>query len=174
MRRRVGSIVHKNLISQVREAPAQRPLSDEEFKKVIDGLRKSVDTSARATESFRDFLERVVSTVVRGNKEVTDELRALQVLKKSHRLISISSLGSEEYRLRCPIPVELYQEEGEVVAHAPDLEEFATGATEYEALDALREAISETYAFLLSNRRDLGPALVAQLRRFEELVEEVK
>src|SRR5947207_1000572 len=60
----VGPIVH---LTQTLRPPAQRPLSDEDFKTLLVSLRTSVDTSARATETIGDLL-----------KTITGELRSLR------------------------------------------------------------------------------------------------
>ncbi len=158
--------------SQNPRAPAQRPLSDEDFKALLVGLRTSVDSSARATESFKDQFQRVVATMVASNAVVATELKSLRELKQSHRVIFVSSLGSDAFHLRSAIPVELYFEEGSVIAHAPDLEEFGEGDSEYEALEDLRHSIVEEYQFLKANEQSLGAAPAGQLRRFRELIEE--
>ena len=85
-------------------------------------------------------------------------------------------MGSAPTRIACVVrfPVELYFEEGSVVAHAPDFEEFGEGGSEYEASEDLRHALVEEYEFLKANERSLGAAPAGQLRRFRELIEEAR
>jgi hypothetical protein len=101
--------------------------------------------------------------------ELQQELRS----QRQARAVALSSLGSSEYRLRQPLWAEL-DASGEVVtAHAPELEEYGTGATEYEALDDLRSVLLDTYTFLIENETKLGPAPTSQLQRFRDLLEKV-
>lgn len=109
--------------------------------------------------------------VTRLEKQVA-ELQAELKQQNKRKHVALSSLASDRYRLRQPLWVEVDTSgESTVSAHVSDLEEYGTGATEYEALEDLRVSLSETYSFLLENASVLGPGPASQLRRFRELVE---
>jgi hypothetical protein len=111
--------------------------------------------------------------VTRLEKEVA-ELRTQLERQTKAKQVSLASLGSEKYRLRKALWVELDSSgEETVTAHISELEEYGTGATEYEALEDLRLVLIEAYDFLLENAVSLGPSLASQLRRFRDLVEVV-
>jgi hypothetical protein len=105
-------------------------------------------------------------------KQIAQLQQELQSQRQA-RAVALSSLGSSEYRLRQPLWAELDASGEFVTAHAPELEEYGTGATEYEALDDLRSVLLDTYTFLLENEAKLGPAPANQLRRFRDLLEKV-
>lgn len=115
-------------------------------------------------QNFRMQLEAVHAT----NRDLVQRLEALE----KHRLAAVATLDSLVYRLRMPIWVEVdYGEESGISAYSPDFEEFATGATESEALANFREVVIEVYERLSNNEHRLGPLLVSKLRRLREVIE---
>jgi hypothetical protein len=107
--------------------------------------------------------------ISRLQSSISDMAKQLQ---SQPRTISLSSLGSDKYRLRLPIGVELSSDEGTVVAHAADFEVWADAEDEYGALDELRRLIVESYEFLVEHEEELGPGLKSQLRRLRDIIEE--
>ncbi|MDQ6769840.1 MAG: hypothetical protein M3Z54_07630 [Gemmatimonadota bacterium] len=101
------------------------------------------------------------------------ELQRQLASQRSAKTVALSSLGSSHYRLRQTLWAALDASGDAVTAHVPELEEYGTGVTEYEALDDLRSALLDTYTFLLENETKLGPAPTAQLRRFRDLLEKI-
>jgi len=77
------------------------------------------------------------------------------------------------HRLVRPIAVELFQEQGEFVADAPELSVYAFGRTQLEALSALRERIRSEYQFYLDPRMELAPDAQALADRYQQLVQPV-
>jgi len=83
----------------------------------------------------------------------------------------MATLGSEQFRLRNPLPVEVSADDETVVAHSVDFEQYGAGDTDYEALDDLRQALTTSYSFLRDREAELGPHPRELLRRYRELVE---
>jgi hypothetical protein len=62
----------------------------------------------------------------------------------------LCDLGHEGYSLRCPITVIIEEYDEETVARLPEVEAFASAATEPEALALLKEDIIRLYEDLIS------------------------
>jgi hypothetical protein len=73
----------------------------------------------------------------------------------------LQDLREARLRLIAPIYVTLEEQDGVVVASNADLDLFGYGDTEAEALQDLREVISETYFDLKREQGNLSPHLQA-------------
>lgn len=116
-------------------------------------------------------LEQLLAEKVRALESQIAQLRNDVEPTQSSKTVALSSLGSPQYRLRQSLWVELDASGDGVTAHVPELEEYGTGATEYEAVSDFRSVLLDTYVFLLENEPSLGPAPANQLLRFRDLVE---
>lgn len=98
----------------------------------------------------------------------------LESAARSHARSSLmlGSLRSERYKLRKPLPVQIESDADGAVAHAWDVEVFASAGDEYQALNELRRTIQEEFAFLVENAHRLGPGPAAQLDAMREFIED--
>lgn len=149
----------------------QRPLSDQDFVTLLSEFRASLATSARATETVGDRVGQAFQSILSSLSAVLDEVHALRAASSSQRLIALSSLGVDQFRLRRPVMVEILKEDGLVLAHSADFEQYGSGETEYDALDDLRFAIADSLRFLIAAREELATGLKRQLERFTDLIE---
>jgi hypothetical protein len=86
--------------------------------------------------------------------------------RQQSTIVPIMNLGTAELRLKTPLYVNIEQSDGHVVSLSYDLELAEQGETEFEALDALREAIVEFFIAV----REMGDDAPLDLkRRFEFL-----
>jgi BMFP domain-containing protein YqiC len=104
----------------------------------------------------------------------TDQMKALgkRVAALEERLAEqgvvrnamLCDLGHEGYSLRCPIIVIIEEYEEETVARLPEVEAFASAATEPEALALLKEDIIRLYEDLASTPEEQLGTLPRQWR----------
>jgi len=85
------------------------------------------------------------------------------VFSQPSRIIPLMNLDSADLELRRPLYVVLEESDGFVVAMSYDLEIAEQGATEFEALSALREAIVEFYQELTELSWDAPPLVRRRL-----------
>jgi len=82
----------------------------------------------------------------------------------------ISALGIPGYRLRAPLPVEVHAGPDGAAAASPDLDVYAEGEDATAAVEHLRAALAEEFAFLVEHEGELGPGLIRQLASFREVL----
>jgi hypothetical protein len=159
----VSGVNYIELSTGVAFAPRRTALSDEDFSSLFESIH----------ETARD-VEQLAAGVTGTVQELSAVARALRErlseVQSSQRTSFMITLGSAELRLAQPLPIELSPAADGVVAHAPDLEVFGSGPTDYEALDDLRRVIAEEYAYLKEHESELGPLPKRQLARFREII----
>lgn len=86
--------------------------------------------------------------------------------------IFISSLADERLLLKQPIPVHVMEDNGGYIAHYYDVEAVGFGDTVSEALNNLKENITELYFDLISDVDSLGPLPRKWFIILKELIQE--
>lgn len=144
--------------------PVYRPLSDDDFTQLMQGLQEQSAVVLQTVGGLADSTAAMAAIVER----LESLIAAVEV---QSRQLTLSSLGSEKYRLRSPLPVELSRQDETIVAHSPDLEVYGSAESEYDALDDLRLTIVEEFEFLEENESHLDKIPTQQILRFRDLIE---
>lgn len=87
------------------------------------------------------------------------------------RRILFGAMPDPRLRFRCPVPLQVYMEDGSIIARSPELDEFGCGVSMGDALQDLGKTLAEEYVFLHEQADQLGEALRDQYRRLSEFVE---
>lgn len=99
--------------------------------------------------------------------ELNEKLEARPIVKQTN----ITEIGNG-FKVKIPIPVTIEEYDGEVTASVPEIELFASGTTEAEALLRLKREIVSLYSALSeTSKEQLGNLLIRYLRILENLVE---
>jgi predicted RNase H-like HicB family nuclease len=85
-------------------------------------------------------------------------------------MLSIEGGLSDDFVLRSPVQIEVWQEGGEYVADVPDLELHAFGATREEALSNVRAAIIEQHQRFQQLQGRLSPLMQQDAARLAAIV----
>ncbi|MDZ7696681.1 MAG: hypothetical protein U5R49_07085 [Deltaproteobacteria bacterium] len=91
------------------------------------------------------------------NEQYRDFSRKLiKALEGRCRIVPINSLKRSGYKLNQPIYITIEMDEDAVIASLDDIEAFAYGDTEFEAINALCDEIITLYEDLRGQRNKLG------------------
>jgi hypothetical protein len=115
-----------------------------------------------------ESLERTIASAIGQVVALSARLQALEERLASQgvtRQAMVCDLGHEDYALKCPISVVVEEYDEETVARFPEVEAFASAATEGEALSLLKQEIVELYEDLLATDEDELGKLPRQWRR---------
>jgi len=154
-----GSITPWKTIAPTEE---MRELSSETLDAIV--LQRGLAAMHRRMES----LERTIATAVEQVVTLSARLQALEERLASQgvtRQAMLCDLGEDGYNLRCPISVVVEEYDEETVARFPEVEAFASAATEGEAIALLKKDIVELYEELLASDEDELGKLPRQWRR---------
>jgi len=113
-------------------------------------------------------LERTIASAIEQVVALSARLQTLEERLASQgvtRQAMVCDLGHEDYALKCPISVVVEEYDEETVARFPEVEAFASAATEGEALSLLKQEIVELYEELLATDEDELGKLPRQWRR---------
>ena len=91
------------------------------------------------SEQYRDFSKNLIKAV-----------------ENRCRIVPINSLKRPGYRLTQPIYITIETDEDTVIASLDDIEAFAYGDTEFEAINGLCDEIITLYEDLNEHRNNLG------------------
>jgi hypothetical protein len=119
------------------------------------------------TRMSADLIAKV--RAVRG-RDRASEAPANDELEPLAEVVQLAGSLPGGFVLQHPLRAEVWIEQGEYVADAPELNVHAFGATRAEALDNLRAAIVEQRSRLLSNRPHLSQFMEGEAVRLEALV----
>lgn len=115
-----------------------------------------------------ESLERAIDSALEQVVGLSARLQALEERLASQgvtRQAMLCDLGHESYSLKCPISVVVEEYDEETVARFPEVEAFASAATEGEAIALLKQDIIELYDELLASDEDELGKLPRQWRR---------
>lgn len=115
-----------------------------------------------------ESLERTIAAAIEQVVALSARLQALEDRLASQgvtRQAMLYDLTHEGYTLKCPISVVLEEYDDETVARFPEVEAFASAATEGEAIALLKQDIVELYEELLASDEDELGKLPRQWRR---------
>ena len=115
-----------------------------------------------------ESLERAIDSALEQVVGLSARLQALEERLAGQgvtRQAMLCDLGHEGYSLKCPISVVVEEYDEETVARFPEVEAFASAATEGEALTLLKQDIIELYDELLASDEDELGKLPRQWRR---------
>ena len=88
------------------------------------------------------------------------------------RQARIDTLNTPEYRLACPIPVDLYDsEDGEVTAEFRDANVGMTGLDTQDALEILADVIISVFELYEEKTDSLGPEPQIELMILRQYIE---
>ena len=115
-----------------------------------------------------ESLERTIASAIDQVVALSARLQALEERLASQgvtRQAMLCDLGEDGYNLKCPISVVVEEYDEETVARFPEVEAFASAATEGEAIALLKKDIVELYEELLASDEDELGKLPRQWRR---------
>ncbi len=93
-------------------------------------------------------------------------------IEKNHKIVPLNSLKHHKYTLKRPVYITIEYDRNTVIASLPDIESFATGDTEYEAINGLCIDIVNLYEDLKLDRENLGKLPGQWLQYLEEIIED--
>lgn len=126
-------------------------------------------TSINVELNVEDYMEAMTKAEELENK-FNPGLEEIQ----QGRIVPLNSLKSERYVLKKPIYITIDSDKDGSIANFEDVEIYATGDTDGEAIDALCENIIELYKHMVSSKRNLGPLPKKHLICLEEFIEDRK
>jgi hypothetical protein len=85
--------------------------------------------------------------------------------------VLFGAMPDRRLRFRRPVPLQVYEEDGSIIARSPELDEFGCGTSVADALQDIGKTLAEEYVFLHEQADQLGEALRDQYRRLSEFVE---
>jgi hypothetical protein len=126
---------------------------------------------------FADLVERIeaLSGAMRRLEQRLIEVEQALACEARCRQGTLYDLGTEKYRLRQPLAVQLEEYDEEAVARIPELDVFASGTTDSEALQLLKCEVVTLYEELVATpAARLGQRPLAWLRLLNGLIEVAK
>lgn len=143
------------------KASAPIDVSEEAFS----GIRKAIDDLAASVESVSHELASCRETIDRLSERLDE-----RPLPKETSLFDID----ETLNVIQPVPIVIEESTYEVIASFPELQVFAVGDNEPEAISNLKAAIRDLYYDLVETPKDeLGRLPLSWLRILERLVKRV-
>jgi len=95
----------------------------------------------------------------------------VKAMESRYRVIPLNSLGHSKYSLKAPIYISIEYEKDSVIASFDDIEAFGYADTEPEAIDQLREEITQIYEELKEDSINLGKLPQQWLLTLEDLIQ---
>jgi hypothetical protein len=126
-------------------------------------ISNQLDILSTGLSSIREELDDCKKSVT----ELHEKLEARPIVKQTN----ITEIG-DNFKVKIPIPVTIEEYDDEVMASVSEIELFASGTTEAEALLRLKREIVSLYGELSETPKEqLGNLLIRYLRILENLVE---
>ncbi len=128
---------------------------DESHIRIID-IQRSIGRGTyweRITANILTELNKKLSSL---EKQMTELATAVQNTSKICNA-TIYELNSSKYNLSMPVQIVLEEDQQETVARIPELNLYASGDTDSEAINELKEEVVNLYEELLSSDKTLGP-----------------
>jgi len=121
-----------------------------------------------ALPTFTDTSTFVLRELTELRQQIADLLSRISTVRRWSG--AIATLDDSRFELRMPLPIGFEEAEGTVVAYSHDFENYASGETEYEALDELRKVIVDDYESLEREADRLGPVPSRVFARMTSLI----
>lgn len=151
-----GSVDWSNYVYRIASARADigTPGSADELSELTQEIRKLAD----GLQSLKEAVE-----------TLRDELND-RPIRVQTQLLDIG----DKYEVVHAIPIVIEESDNEVIASFPEVEVFAVGSSEPEAISNLKTAIADLYCELVETPRDeLGRLPLSWLRVFEKVIRKV-
>ena len=133
------------------------------LQKQIENILNRLDALVRDVASVKSELNKCKRSIT----ELHKKLEARPIVKQTN----ITEIG-KGFRVKIPIPVTIEEYDDEVTASISEIELFASGATEAEAILRLKKEVVSFYEELSKTpKRELGNLLTRHLRVLQNLVE---
>lgn len=134
-----------------------------DVKEQLANILNQLDALSVDVSSMKSELDRCKRSLT----ELHEELETRPIVKQTN----ISEVG-DGFRVKMPIPVTIEEYDDEVTASVSEIELFASGSTEAEAILRLKREIISLYEELSKTPKiKLGNLLIRYLRVLENLVE---
>lgn len=126
-------------------------------------VSEQLDTLAKDVSLIKSGLDECKNSIT----QLHEKLGTRPIVKQTN----ITEIG-DNFRVKIPIPVTIEEYDDEVTASVSEIELFASGTTEAEALLRLKREIVSLYSELSEMPKEqLGNLLIRYLRILENLVE---
>ena len=136
----------------------------------LEELALPHDIRQKQIENILNRLDALVSELNKCKRSITElhkKLEARPIVKQTN----ITEIG-KGFRVKIPIPVTIEEYDDEVTASISEIELFASGSTEAEAILRLKKEVVSFYEELSKTpKRELGNLLMRHLRVLQNLVE---
>ncbi len=154
-------------------AGAANTASTEAAKRAEEAHLAGESAAAKATQSASDAASKAEATA-KAAKNVAEKAanRANEILENESRIYNatIHELNNPKYSVIIPIQIVIVESEDEIVARIPELNLYATGDTDTEAILGLKQEIIELYEELNSTDNKLGPLPQSWLNTLNKLI----
>lgn len=97
--------------------------------------------------------------------------KLMNTIERHYKVIALNTLKHPHYVLKRPIYITIEVDKAVFIANLDDIEAFAYGDTEYEAINCLCEEIINVYEDLKDDRENLGPLPKKWLEYLEDVIE---
>lgn len=158
------------LLPEYEPTPWEHAASEEKYKPLPPGALEAAVLRARLANllSRMESLEGAIASAVGEMNRLGRRVEALEQRLAEQGIVRnamLCDLGHEGYTLKCPISVVVDEYDEETVARFPEVEAFASAATEGEAIALLKEDIVQLYEELVVTDEDELGKLPRQWRR---------
>lgn len=180
--RQAGQIAVETAVKAACEAAANIAETARIAKEAAEEATKKVKEAGKEArknvEVFQKAVEEAIKAVSEANisqkiNSIENRLENIEEnLQDKGRIYNatIYELCKNKYSITTPIQIIIIEDEGEVVARIPELNLYATGDTDTEAIYELKQAIIELYEDLNKTVNKLGPLPKSWLDTLNKLI----
>jgi len=134
----------------------------EEYEPLDESRLRIIDIQRGVSRTPR-FDRMILETVAKLREEVSDLRQKVdeltEIVRDTARIYNatIHELGDSRFELAVPLQIVLEEDQEETVARIPELNLYASGDTDNEAIDELKQEVIKLYEELESSDKKLGP-----------------
>jgi hypothetical protein len=147
----------------------------EEYEPLNESRLRIIDIQRRVAITPR--LDRIILETMAKLREEVSNLRQkvdelTEIVRDTSRIYNatIHELGDSRFELTTPLQIVLEEDEEETVARIPELNLYASGDTDNEAINELKQEVIKLYEELESSDKKLGPLPKSWLLTLRKLI----
>jgi len=158
-------VVSRDILREIDEP--YFPIDDAHIR-VID-IQRSISRGPHWDRMIFENLKELNNKVSNLQEKVEEISETLQDTVRIYNA-TIYELNNLKYMITTPIQIVIIEDEDEIVARMPELNLYATGDTDSEAIYELKQELIELYEDLNSTDNKLGPLPESWLNTINELI----
>lgn len=139
--------------------------SEEAAKSATKATAGAEEINKAATKTAQE----VTKMVAQLQKRIDELAEVIHEIGKTYNA-TIFELGSNEYDLTSPLQIVIEEYRDETIARIPELNLYASGDTDAEAINELKQEVIKLYEDLESSDRKLGPLPESWLEVLRKLI----